>query len=228
MIKCTCEIESFCNSLHELILEINKLHGDFSTEFSLNKDLAHINLKNTQIRHVTEVVENKGLFTIDNDFYSLLQNYAGKLENIVINNDLEYIYNDFDLRLRVKQPDSIVNKLKFYQLGKKMDGKIALKKCLNDLLGIRITIESFDHNKECFKSICELLSKQYRINFMDSSKGEYKAFHCYFYGESNKFFPWELQIWETKDVVTNHRSHELHKQEYTNWASIYKNSTENV
>ncbi|SCV43802.1 hypothetical protein BQ1740_3720 [Bacillus subtilis] len=228
MIKCTCEIESFCNDLHELILEINKLHSDFSTEFSLKKEVTHYNFKKTEIRHVTEVTDQHNLFTINNDFFILLQHYAEKLEEIVIYSDLEYLYSDFDLRLRVKQPDSIINKLKYYRVGKPEKGKIPLKKCLNDLLGIRITIDSFDHNNECFKNTCDLLKNQYKITCMDSSKGDYKAFHFYFYGESNRFFPWELQIWRNSDKVTNNRSHQLHKQEYKNWASIYKNSTETI
>lgn len=226
MIKCTCEIESFCNDLHQLIQEINKLHSDFSTEFSLNKDVKHFNLRKKQIRHITEVTEKKGLFSIDNDFFILLQHYAEKLENVVIYNDLEYLYSDFDLRLRVKQPDSIVNKLKYYRVGKLESGQIPLRKCLNDLLGMRITIDSFDHNNDCFQNICESLMEQYRIKCMDSSKDDYKAFHFYFYGESNTFFPWELQIWRTEDKEANNRSHQFHKQEYKNWASIYKNSTE--
>ncbi|CCF04149.1 hypothetical protein LT978_16390 [Bacillus amyloliquefaciens] len=226
MIKCTCRIESFCNHLHQLILEINQLHSDFSTNFSLKQDVKHVHLKKTQIRHVTEVTEKRNIFSIDNDFFILLQHYADKLEDIVIYNDLEYLYSEFDLRLRVKQPDSIVNKLKYYRVGKKESGQIALRKCLNDLLGIRITIDSFDHNNKCFQDMCELLKKQYKINCMDSSKGDYKAFHFYFYGESTFFFPWELQIWRTDDKEANNRSHQLHKQAYKGWASIYKNSTE--
>jgi len=61
---------------------------------------------------------------------------------------------------------------------------------------------------------------------MDGSKGKYRATHIYFYGDNNKNFPWELQIWKPDDFETNEESHKFHKQEYVAWAADYKNSFE--
>lgn len=54
------------------------------------------------------------------------------------------------------------------------------------------------------------------------SKGDYRATHIYFYGKSNKNFPWELQIWKPEDYENNYDSHEKHKQEYKKSAKIHK------
>lgn len=223
------EIEMKHKRIAELIEKIYVLHNDFSTELSLRKDVEFLNLKKKQIRHVTDVVkETEESFSINNNFYRLLSNYSDSLQHLTVEIDLEYDFADLDLRSRVKQPDSIVNKLKYYRVGKVEEGKIDLIKCLNDLFGFRITLNHFDHNNKYFQELCETLTKQYnkRIVIRDSSKLDYKATHIYFYGESNKYFPWELQIWCSEHVISNDESHKVHKQAYTKWARIYKHSTE--
>ena len=214
-----------------LIEEIYLLHSDFSTEFSLIKTIEQKNLKKKQIRHVTEVTKinnNSGIFMINDSFYQLIQSYTERLKTIVAKTDLEYDYTDLDFRTRIKEPASIVGKLKFYRVGKQEEGKMAIQKCLNDLLGFRITIHEFEHTSKNFMSICDYLEENYpnMIIARDASKGDYKATHVYFFGESNKYFPWELQIWRKCDSLNNDHSHSLHKQEYTEWAKIYKDSKE--
>ncbi|MFY0761014.1 hypothetical protein AB1K32_19530 [Metabacillus dongyingensis] len=216
-----------CQRIFELIQSIYKLHSDFSTEFSLQKELEHCNLKKKQIRHVT-VVEEAGLFTITKSFYKLLSSYSDHLKKLIVEIDLEVDFTDLDLRIREKMPDSVVNKLKYYRVGKREVGQIDLIKCLNDLLGFRITLDLFDHNSEAYKDLCDKVNEIYakRIAIRDSSKAEYRAIHIYFYGESNRYFPWELQIWRSDQAHTNDKSHKVHKQAYTKWAEIYKNSSE--
>ncbi len=99
---------------------------------------------------------------------------------------------------------------------------------MNDLLGFRISLEGFDHECEEFKKMCRIIKKFYKIKYIDSSKGEYKATHIYFYGNNNKFYPWELQIWLPEDFQTNYDSHEKHKQEYIKSASIHKDAFKEV
>src|SRR5690606_27140785 len=175
--------------LLDLIGKIYKLHSDFSTEFSILKDVQLINLKKKQIRDVTSVSDETELFTINKSFYQLIMGYTERLKKLTYDIELEYDFIEFDLRLRVKQPDSIVNKLKYYRVGKPEQGKIDLNKCLNDLLGFRIIFKQFDHNDEYFKNICEKISQMYsnRVRIRDSSKFNYKATHIYFYGETNKY-----------------------------------------
>ncbi|KJH55716.1 hypothetical protein UF14_17235 [Bacillus licheniformis] len=228
MINCTCEVESFCYSFYNLIVEINEAHSEFSKEFASEKQDALINLKRKQVNHVTQV-KNGNTFSVDNLFLQLISNYREKLlDYIATDVDFESQYTDLILRARTKESTSIINKLKYYLVGKNEAGKLPLNKCLNDLFGFRIHPTFFDHNKECFQETCQRLKRLYknRIDFRDSSKGNYKAYHIYLYGESWEYFPWEIQVWRLSDREQNDLSHKQHKQEHRKWAAIYKNSTE--
>jgi hypothetical protein len=213
----------FYDEIKQLIYEIYDIHNNFSGHWIEQHSTYTCNLKKKQVRHV---FLNQDLFILDEDFYSNIKKYLTKLKELIINIDLDYTYNKYDFRSRVKQDESIVNKLKYYQVGKEGRGAYALNKCLNDLLGFRIAVEEFDHDCEIFHNMCLEISSQINIKKINSSKNDYKATHIYFYGESNKYFPWELQIWNPIHVTTNDISHAQHKQEYTKWAKIYKNSKE--
>lgn len=224
-------IKPYCHyiDIQKLILEIYDLHNDFSSSWTNRKAVGGfqlLNLKNKQVRHVSNVVEGKGMFVIDNAFYQLIKDYMSALNSFTGESDLEFDYINLDLRTRIKQNESVVNKLKYYRIGKVGQGAFNLNKCLNDLFGLRIIIDDFDHNCEYFDDLCGTLKSEYRIKAIDASKHDYKATHIYFYGDSNRYFPWELQIWSTADVVSNDESHFIHKQEYKSWANIYKNSEE--
>jgi|GEM_PF-438440 len=221
-------IKPYCyyDNIKGIILEICKLHNEFSNKWVNSGSFEFINLKRKLITDISQVIDDRGVFILDNSFYSLIKNYVYKLEKLVIDIDFEYTYSDLDFRLRVKQNESIVNKLKYYRVGKEDKGRYPLNKCLNDLLGFRIIIDDFDHDCVYFDALCESIKSEYKIRKRNSSKNNYKATHIYFYGESNTYFPWELQIWNSNDEAQNEHSHRIHKQEYTKWANIYKNSTE--
>jgi hypothetical protein len=222
------KIKPYCyyDDIKKLVLDICKLHNDFSKEWVRSGNYAPVNLKKKLIRDVSLVVDDREVFILDNSFYSLIKNYVYKLEELVIDIDVEFTYQHLDCRLRVKQNESIVNKLKYYRVGKKDKGLYPLNKCLNDLLGFRIIVDDFDHDCVYFDALCENIKTEYKIRKMNASKNGYKATHIYFYGESNTYFPWELQIWNSNDEEQNVRSHRIHKQEYVKWAAIYKNSSE--
>lgn len=101
---------------------------------------------------------------------------------------------------RVKALNSIQYKIENYQVNHE-NGKIPLKKCLNDIFGFRIILEEeidFEYIKNYVNS-----------NFSDlkcisSIKGEYKAVHIYFGNDDNTNFQWELQIWDRKNEVSNY------------------------
>lgn len=208
-------IDKLCNLIHELI----SIHREFSDQNILTNNF---NLKKTLVRDIVEQVEDAETYIIKKDFYSTLNGYLTKLDELTIDIDLEYTYSTFDFRLRVKQPESIIYKLAHYNSGKQENGKFPLNKCLNDLLGFRIIIPNFIHNCELFSKMCDFIQESYKIRYRNSSKGEYKATHIYFYGDNNKSFPWELQIWLPEDYKSNYDSHARHKQEYIKSAMIHK------
>ncbi|HEN3178698.1 TPA: GTP pyrophosphokinase, partial [Streptococcus agalactiae] len=45
-------------------------------------------------------------------------------------------------------------------------------------------------------------------------KDNYTGIHVYFKNKSNHYYPWELQIWDEKDVDQNIESHKLFKRHF--------------
>ncbi|HDR7837233.1 TPA: hypothetical protein QCY33_003475 [Bacillus toyonensis] len=228
------EIKPYCyyNEIQQIIIEICHFHNEFSASWikkNQSSELEFLNFNKKQVRQVTDIIEEREVFFLKDKFNSLIKSYMNELKPLTIDFEMEYKYEKFDFRSRGKQFDSIMNKLKYYRVGKQGNGVFGafnLNKCLNDLFGIRIVIENFDHNCKRFYQLCEELRIKHRIRVMDSSKHDYKATHIYFHGESNQYFPWELQIWNANDCKSNDISHGIHKRAYTEWASIYKNSKE--
>lgn len=119
------------------------------------------------------------------------------------------------VRSRIKAQNSIEYKIKNYKTADHNFGKIPIKKCLNDLFGVRITLDppSLD-----FEQILSFIDETYqgKFRYYDASKGDYRAIHLYI-KENNKTFPWELQIWNKCDAQKNVKSHMIYKQAYTTW-----------
>jgi hypothetical protein len=208
-------IDVICQVIHEII----DLHEEFSSSLISESPF---NLKRTQVSDIVEQVDESNTYIIDKRFHSFLNRYLTKVDELTIHIDLVYTYSDLDFRLRVKQPESIIYKLVHYYSGKQEKGKLPLNKCLNDLLGFRVILPNFKHDCTLFKKMCSYIERTYKIKYRNSSKGEYKATHVYFYGDNNKNFPWELQIWLPEDYEKNYDSHEKHKQEYIKSAKIHK------
>lgn len=130
-------------------------------------------------------------------------------------------YTNSSVTSRVKAQNSIEFKLENYFINHE-GGRIPLKKCMNDLLGIRIVIDGeFTHEE--IKQYMDEKFPNYKC--IDSSKLSYVATHVYF-EKGNSFFPWELQIWKKKDEKNNFISHKEYKQEYTKWESENKGGVE--
>lgn len=136
--------------------------------------------------------------------------------------DLDTIeYSNSSVTSRVKAQNSIEYKLENYCINHE-NGRIPLKKCLNDLLGIRIVIDD-DFTYQEVKQYMEVNFPDYKC--IDSSKLSYIATHIYF-ENGNSFFPWELQIWTKRDERNNFDSHKEYKQEYTEWERANKGGVE--
>ena len=114
---------------------------------------------------------------------------------------------------RVKAINSIQYKIDNYKL-KHEDGKVALKKCLNDLFGIRMI---FNDDIEYIK-IKEFINNNYpNLKCIKSVKKKYNAVHIYFGNDNNMNFQWELQLWDKKHEKSNLESHAMYKQDYIKW-----------
>lgn len=174
----------------------------------------HINLKKKMVINARE----------DDEIIDMVWKYRSLLSdesvNIIFALELAH-YSNSSVTSRVKAQNSIEYKLENYYNNHE-GGYIPLKKCLNDLMGIRIVIDD--------KFTCSDVKKYMKEHFpdykcIDSSKMSYIATHVYF-EEGNNFFPWELQIWSKKDEDNNYESHKKYKQEYTKWEKENKGGVE--
>ena len=173
-----------------------------------------INLKK---RLVINARENSEILNIIWKYRSLIND---ELISIMFNlHTIQYMNSS--VTSRVKAQNSIEFKLENY-FENHEDGKIPLKKCLNDLLGIRIVIDG-DFTYQDVKQYMDEKFPGYKC--IDSSKLSYIATHIYF-ENGNSFFPWELQIWKKQDEKNNFISHKEYKQDYTKWEKESKGGVE--
>lgn len=181
-----------------LINEINDLHYSFSSELI---GILCFNLKKT----VSSIVVDD---TIEEKFQKLIDNYKSELNRNIIK--ILGIQDKFiEIRYRIKQAESVREKILYYMGENHEFGKIPLNKCLNDFLGFRILVDDLDYIYSNLKSdnrVTNIVKFYLRID------GEYKGIHLYFKNKNNKFFPWELQIWSREQSSINEKSHSEHKQ----------------
>ena len=220
----------------KLIKVIDSLYYAYQFFIVKSDDYKSLDKINLNKKRIDDIFYN---YIVDKNFNKYIQFYMDSfnklslMDEIKIDGILRKIENlGFikQARYRIKSPESIVNKLSKY-MDEKENGKIKIKKCLNDLFGIRFIID--DYNKirdefiyclnicidkeESFKSKIKLTSKGY--NNIDSP---YIADHVYFSSRlNNNIFPIELQIWDSVNLERNEKSHVIYKREYTNWADQY-------
>ena len=89
------------------------------------------------------------------------------------------------------------------------NGKIPINKCLNDFLGFRIFVDDLE---SIYDSLQKSILKTQKIKIYLREDDKYRAIHIYFKNGRNVYFPWELQIWDIKDSISNEISHREHKQ----------------
>lgn len=191
------EIDSYLEVL-KVINEINNLHKAFSLE---RADFLNYNLR----KNVKTVVNSSGI----NDNFSVLINQYKRELNASVTYFLDIQMTFPNLRYRIKQGESISEKLLYYMTDAHQNGEVPLNKCLNDFLGFRILVPNLDAIYNCL-NLDEDLNKVVKLYLRKD--GQYKGAHIYFKNGNNKFFPWELQLWDIDQAETNELSHKEHKQ----------------
>lgn len=211
--------------LIDLIRDINTLHKNQSTEWFDGVENVY-NLKRKLIRDIfldREDSDQQEAKSISTDFLKYLNSYCENLNKILSAPEYDFLAPELLTSTRIKDPDSRVAKLMHYMNSKSEQGKVGINKCLNDLLGFRVWLNDFEHGAfSCSILKEDLKSLGINVRVHDSCKENYLATHIYFSNENNKFFPWELQIWNYKDHESNISSHSDHKQGYTKWVKEYK------
>lgn len=210
--------------LFNLVNEIDNFHLELSKKWVNEYTDSTVNMKRTRVDHLVDIEK----MTIAPYFLKIINDYITFLSIETIYNDFEFDYVEYDVRTRIKQKDSIVNKLLHYRNNSKIyaTGKVPVNKCLNDIFGIRIVFEDFDHSDENFQQFLYFIKEVFNLKVVSKCSYEYNATHLYFKNRRNIYFPWELQIWSKNDEKNNEKSHEMHlrKRSYSSWPIIYKNN----
>ena len=215
---------------HEINLEtyksiINIIYEEHnnSTKTWLDKQEKTYNLANKNIIDVYTL--NKNEEYIELEFKEYMSSYMKTLDELYmkimlrINEECNLI-----IRGRVKSTESI--NLKMSKKAKQDSGKFSINRCLNDLLGLRIIDSNYNKNIVILEEYLNELkdNQNIRIRNLNRENKGYRAYHIYFRGLDNRYFPVELQIWNKHNEDTNLKSHEMYKKEYTSWSHDYKNN----
>ena len=197
-------MRSVFDELKELIDYIQLVYSMVTDEW-LQNAREKINLRKTQVSDIDA----------DGTIYQSIMEYVQLLNerSADITLSLSSVCS-CQVTARVKTQNSIEYKIQNYKTDRHEFGKVSINKCVNDLFGVRIILDTPLSYEEVLTFVEEVYHGKYRC--IDSSKLDYKATHLYF-RENNQSFPWELQIWNRCDVESNFASHKKYKQEYTTW-----------
>lgn len=199
--------------LGKLLVSIQECYDKICNMWSAS-EAVKFNLKKKQ---VIDTRKNDDILKCIWEYRSLVNEEHINIRFYLNNNK----FSNSNIDSRVKAQNSIEYKLDNYYMNHE-HGRTPLKKCMNDLLGIRIVLdEEFTHQE--ILSYMENNFPEYKC--IDSSKYSYVATHIYI-ENGNTFFPWELQVWSKKNEKNNYLSHKAYKQGYTKWEEENKGGVE--
>lgn len=194
--------------LDKLIRDLKKKHSEICDQWSKLINISY----NLDKKYVSDIVKENS----DNELFEYILQYRDFLSDNMTNYSFELLNRNFECRIKTR--NSIEDKLARYMKKKSQSeesrGKFPLKKCLNDLYGVRYYVQKDTLELDEIENHLKHNFPAFRI--IDASKGDYKAIHVYFH-QDNHSFPWELQIWKQENAALNKESHKKHKQGYTQW-----------
>ena len=195
------------DELLKLIDFIRIKYDEISDNWLSDDRYLPLNMKKNQVHDIYK--SEKLLLYVFN-----YRTFINEIITDVMENVQELVFVN-EISSRVKTLNSIQDKIERYEL-KSESGKIPIKKCLNDIYGIRIVLI----DKINYEDTIDFLKSKYDdLKCLSAVRGDgdYKAIHVYFGNKDNSRFQWELQIWNKCDQQSNLMSHAKHKQEYTKW-----------
>jgi ppGpp synthetase/RelA/SpoT-type nucleotidyltranferase len=177
-----------------LIAEINRIHLDYSKDYFETGKIEKVNLSHTFSKVPVQAILDYRL------------NLHESINDYLMTADLKGI----DYVYRVKTSESILDKIKRF---KERETAYPVNNVLNDIFGARIILES-DQIAEVLNSLDDWKEKYGLKNWYLRDKEGYIGIHVYFKNKSNFYYPWELQIWDSKDVTSNIENHRLYKRNF--------------
>lgn len=200
------------DELGELIKLLEKEYHLINAKWKNDSKYKAINLKKKQ---VCQIYQN-GIVELVFDYKAFLTNNLLYF-NLHLKN---WNKNSSRVNTRIKNQNSIEYKIDNY-LKKDEKGTTRVNKCLNDIFGVRIIL----NQEYSYNEIEQYVHKEFpHLKCLNASKLEYIAIHVYF-SEDSYSFPWELQIWLSKDEKNNLISHAKYKEAYAQWEKQAKEGT---
>jgi len=183
-----------------LAIALKNMYDAFSNQFySQNIDL-------NQLKSLKRVK----LTTDDPDWNrvsAMIDSYMTGLSELG-NEKLTQLQTVFDFQYRIKLQTTILLKIKV-----NMDKHLYVAKVLNDFFGARVVLTGIEGQQYQLDQLLQNLKRQGIISrYYTRSDGQYRATHCYFQTD-NRYFPWELQIWDTLREKQNQLEHIRHEKE---------------
>ncbi|RRG01318.1 MAG: hypothetical protein DUD34_12515 [Lactobacillus sp.] len=195
-----------CRIIKAVIEQYYAMYCSFSKEYYEKCHVKQYNFKKLSVKKALE----------DTDFLLIVvPDYLGSLNN---NRQLKrslllFQYNDYNCRYRFKYIGTVTAKLRHYNVKNDHNGDVYISKTINDLCGLRLIVPRVREN---FNEVIALLDdyKHSKVikRYYTRRDGRYFGIHCYFQTD-NRYFPWELQIWDTLDASNNYYEHGRHEDE---------------
>lgn len=180
--------------VERLISEINRIHLAYSNDYFESNKVEKVNLK-----HTFHKVPLQPILSYRLHLHEAINDYLMKADV----KDIPYVY-------RVKTSESILDKIDRFKA--REDG-YPVNAILNDIFGARIILTSKQIN-QLLQQLDSWKDKYDLKNWYIRDKDEYLGIHIYFKNKSNFYYPWELQIWDEKDVDSNIASHIKYKRNF--------------
>ena len=191
--------------LKDIIVFIQNKYNEISNEWENSREYISLNMQKYQVK---DIYNDEKILTYIFNYRNFINDRAIKITSSIYS-----LHRNNIIQCRVKALNSIQYKIENYNNNHE-DGKISIRKCLNDIYGIRLIFEE-DIN---FENIIEFIKEEFpQLKCIYAKRGEYQAIHIYFGNEDNKKFQWELQLWDKLHEESNYLSHAKHKQGYTKW-----------
>lgn len=182
-----------------LILEINHSHTIISKDYFENLNIEEIEPHNAYLDQIFNGIKIQPILDYRLNLHESINDYlmTADLKGI------DYVY-------RVKSSESIINKINRYSL---KDKRLLAKEVLDDILGIRILLND-EEIAEALNSLDDWKEQYGLKNWYLRDKDGYVGIHVYFKNQSNFYYPWELQIWDSKDTKSNIINHRKYKRNF--------------
>jgi len=190
------KLETKIERIEQLIVAINQLHHEYSRDYFETGKVEKVNLSktiaNVSVSHILNYRLN--LHMSVNDYL---------MQSKMLKAGIEYFY-------RVKTAESIHDKIDRYAGN---TDQYPVNNWLNDIFGCRIILSS--EEIEVVENRLDDWQELHGLkNWYKRDKDGYKGVHIYFKNRNNFYFPWELQIWNEKDVESNVKAHQLLKRDF--------------